>query len=202
MKIKAALVAAVILLAPLSSAASIGVKAGLNFANVTKASSVNGSSLTGFMAGVFLGPSSGSLIGFRTELVYSRQGYDFETNMTTGSVKLDYLIWPVMLAVNLANIVQVHGGLQLAYLLGATVDGATAYDPKPGSLIDIYNRVDYGLALGAEASPFMGLLFGARVNFSFGKLYKDMAFTGGPPSFFPSIDSKNNVVQLYLGYRF
>ena len=32
----------------------IGLKAGLNFANVTSASSINSSSQSGFMAGVFL----------------------------------------------------------------------------------------------------------------------------------------------------
>jgi hypothetical protein len=202
MKIKVLVIAAILLAAPLSSQASIGVKAGFNFANVTKASSINASTYTGAMVGVFLGPSRQSVIGLRTELVYSRQGYDFETNMTTGSVKLDYLILPVMLAVNLADIVQIHGGLQLAYLLGVTVKGATVFDPEPDSLNDLYHRLDYGLALGGEVSPFMGFLVGARVNFSFGKLYKDMAYAGGPPSFFPGIDSKNNVVQVYAGYRF
>ena len=35
--------------------AQIGIKAGLNFANVTGASSINSSSRSGFQAGVFLG---------------------------------------------------------------------------------------------------------------------------------------------------
>jgi len=202
MKIKAIGIAALLLVAPLSLSASIGVKAGLNFANVTNASSINASSYTGYMAGVFLGPSSGGLLGFRTELLFSRQGYDFSSNASTGSVKLDYLLLPMLLVVNLANIAQVHAGPQLAYLLKVNVDGAAPLDPKPGSLLDLYHRLDYGLALGGEVFPFMGFLVGARINLSFGNLYKNLASAGGPPSYFPSINAKNNVVSLYAGYRF
>lgn len=199
MKIKAAGIVAILLLVPLSLPASIGVKAGLNFANVTNASSINASSHTGYVAGVFLGSSSGGLLGFRTELLYSRQGYDFSSNTATGSVKLDYLLLPVLLVVNLANIVQVQAGGQLAYLLHANVDGAGTDDPAADKLIDIYHRLDYGLAGGVEISPFMGFLFGARINLSFGNLYKNLS---NPPTFFPSINAKNNVFSLYAGYRF
>ncbi len=199
MKIKAVVIAALLLLAPLSAGASIGVKAGFNFANVTNASSINASSQTGFMAGVFMGPPSGVLLGFQSELVFSRQGYDFKTNQTTGSVKLDYLLLPQLLTLNFANIVRAQAGFQLSYLLKAKVEGAATGDPETDKLLDLFNRLDYGLAGGVEVSPFMGFLVGARINISFGKLYKEVA---EPPSFFPSVNAKNNVFQIYGGYRF
>src|SRR4051794_23269936 len=64
----------------------IGIRGGLNFANVTNASSINGKSQTGFHVGVFLSPSSKSVIGSRTELTFSRQGYNYSTSTNTGSV--------------------------------------------------------------------------------------------------------------------
>jgi hypothetical protein len=37
---------------------------------------------------------------------------------------------------------------------------------------------------------------------SLGNLYKDPATVTGSPNFFPSIDAKNNVVQVFAGYKF
>lgn len=55
---------------PFSVIAQFGVKAGLNFANVTKASSINNSSRTGFHAAIFLAPASRGIISSRTELIF------------------------------------------------------------------------------------------------------------------------------------
>jgi hypothetical protein len=202
MKFKILGLAALFLAAPLSLRADFGVKVGLNFANVTSASSINAGSRSGFMAGVFFGSSMG-VLGFRSELLLSRQGYDFNSNTTTGSVKLDYLLLPALMVINLANIVQIQFGGQASYLLKGTVASAGTGDPAADKIMDMLNRFDYGLAGGVEITPFKGFLFGARINLSFGNLYKDPStFAGGTPSFFPSVNAKNNVFQLYTGYQF
>ena len=51
--------------------AQLGIKGGLNFAKVTKASNINADNSTGFHVGVFLAPQSRGVIGFRSELIYS-----------------------------------------------------------------------------------------------------------------------------------
>src|SRR5438270_3480029 len=79
---------------PKHKSLGFGIKGGLNFANVTGASSINNSSRTGFMAGVFLAPASKKIISYRTEIIFSRQGYDFKTNTSTGAVNLNYIIMP------------------------------------------------------------------------------------------------------------
>ena len=56
---------------PLFSLAQIGIKAGINFANVTNASDISASNNTGFHAGIFLAPPSKGVISFRTELLFS-----------------------------------------------------------------------------------------------------------------------------------
>jgi len=203
MKIKAVGIVALLLLAPLSSHASIGLKAGLNFANVTGASSINAGSRSGYVVGVFLGSPSMGLLGFRSELLFSRQGYDFNANATTGSVKLDYILMPSMMIINIAGIAQIQAGAQVAYLLKGSVEGAATGDPAADKILNLMNRFDYGLAGGLEITPFKGFLFGARLNISFGNLYKDPStFTGGTPSFFPGVNAKHNVFQLYTGYQF
>lgn len=185
--------------------AQLGLKAGLNFANVTKASSINNSSRTGFHAGIFLAPSSKSIISSRTELIFSRQGYDYKTSTNTGNVNLDYIMLPQFMAINITKYFQIQLGAQMAYLLNAKVDsGASTGTPGPyDKLLDLYNRFDYGVGGGIEVHPVSGLLIGARMNVSLGKLYKDpMAYSGNANDFIPRVDVKNNVFQLFAGWRF
>ena len=81
-----------LLCCPCFVSAQIGIKAGVNFANVSKASSINSSSKSGFLVGVFLATPGKKIIGSKTELQFSRQGYDYKTSTNTGNVKLDYLL--------------------------------------------------------------------------------------------------------------
>jgi hypothetical protein len=189
----------------------IGLKAGLNFANVTNASSINSSSQSGFMAGIFLAPQSKSIIASRTELIYSRQGYSYKSNTNTGNVNLDYILLPQLMGINITKFVQIQIGAQMAFLINAKVDssGSSGSSSNPyGKLLDYYNRFDYGFAGGVEIHPVMGLLIGARYNLSLGNIYKDpttVSQGGGTPTptdFIPKVDAKNNVVQIFVGWIF
>ncbi len=186
----------------------IGVKVGLNFSNVTNASSISASSETGFQAGLFLDPSSKSILSSRTELVYSRQGYDWASGQTTGKVMLDYLTLAQLMAINITRFVQIQLGAQFSYLLSAKADSSmpSTGNAQADEILGYYNRFDYGFGAGIEVRPILGLLVGVRYNLSFNNLYKDpSSYTTGtePPSFIPSnINLKNNLVQIYLGWRF
>ncbi len=182
----------------------IGLKGGLNFANVTNASSINSSNQTGFMLGIFFAAPSKSIVSFRTELEFSRQGYNYHTNTSTGNVNLDYILLPQIVGINITHFVQLQVGFQMAFLINAKVDSSSQSSSNPyGAALDYYNRFDYGAAGGIEVYPFKGILVGARYNISFGQLYKTPSSgSATPPSFVPSVDAKNNVVQLYAGYRF
>ncbi|MDP4260995.1 MAG: outer membrane beta-barrel protein [Bacteroidota bacterium] len=181
----------------------IGLKAGLNFANVTSASSINSSSRSGFMAGIFLAPQSKSIISSRTELIYSKQGYSFANSTKTGNVNLDYILLPQLMGINITKFVTIQLGAQMAFLINAKADSTSTSGGTSGtygSIMNYYNKFDYGFAVGGEIHPVKGLLIGARYNISLGKIYKD-AMTGQAPSF-SSIDAKNNVVQLFAGWIF
>jgi len=198
----------IVTLIPLFSLAQIGIKAGVNFANVTNASDISASNNTGFHGGIFLAPPSQGIMGFRSELIFSRQGYNFSTNTNTGVVDLDYILLPQLMSINITKFFSIQLGAQMAFLINAKADTTTSSgtsNPYSG-IMDFYNKFDYGFAGGIEIHPFKGLLIGARYNISLGNLYKDPSsyeMSGSqPPSFIPTVDVKNNVFQLSVGWIF
>jgi hypothetical protein len=146
----------------ISAQLGIGVKAGLNFANVTNTSGFTNSSRTGYLIGGYFSPGTKKLLGFRSELILSRQGYDYKTNTNTGTVNLDYLLLPQLIILRFTKKFQVHAGGQIAFLLNANVDSTNGNNSS--SLFNYFNRFDYGLVGGAEVSPISGLFIGARIN--------------------------------------
>jgi len=177
----------------------VGLKAGLNFANVTNTSGFNNSSRTGYMIGGYIAPKAKKLLGFRSELILSRQGYDYKSNTNTGNVNLDYLLLPQLLIIKFPKLVQVHAGAQAAFLLNAAVDSTNGNNS--GSLFNYFNRFDYGLAGGVEIFPFKGFFIGTRINVSLQNANKTAPLGGSWPSYVPRLDAKNNVVQVYAGWH-
>jgi hypothetical protein len=199
----------VLLILPCCLFGQIGIKAGFNYANVTKASSINNSSRSGFHAGILLSPPSKGILSSRTELIFSRQGYNYKTSTNTGNVNLDYIMLPQYMAINITKYFQIQIGGQMAYLLNAKADSSattTSGNAALDKMMSYYNRFDYGYGGGLEIHPVKGLLIGARINISLSSLYKDFATTppsgSGSPSFIPKVDLKNNVFQAFLGWKF
>lgn len=192
-----------LLMLPCWGFAQIGVKAGLNFANVSSASSINNSSRTGWHAGILLGSSFKKLLGYRTELLYSKQGYDYTSGNSKGTVGLNYIAFANFFTVGITRYFQLQLGFQTAYLLNAKADSSNEIAGLPGTykkILDISNRLDYGFGGGLEIHPARGLLVGARINISLSKLYKDAS--SSQDGSFSGIDAKNNLFQLFLGWRF
>jgi len=195
----------------------IGFRVGLNYAKVSSGSdSVQYHYKPGLMIAVFLAPPSTGVIGYRSELLYSKQGFDYTNpNGTTGTVSNDYLMIPQMMTINITKYVQLQAGAFAGYLL-STKDSnipKTTTDNDPSKMmLDLMNRFDYGAAAGIEIHPFKGLILNARYNMGFAKLYKeqsDITQTNPAPvpSFNPlakyeNINTKNAVIQLSVGYRF
>jgi hypothetical protein len=189
---------------PINLWAQIGLKGGMNFANVTKVSSINNTSNTGFAVGLFLAPRSKGIMGYRSEIDFSRQGYNFDTNTNTGNVNLDYILLPQLTTINITRFFQIQLGAQMAFLINSKATESNSNSNSYGSLMSYYNKFDYGLAGGLEIHPFKGLLIGARYNLSLGDLYKNLATAtpGSVPSFIPDVNVKNNVVNIYIGWHF
>jgi hypothetical protein len=189
------------------SSIGIGLKGGYNFAKVTGASSINSANTNGFHVGAFYSPGSSKGFGYRTEIIYSKQGYDFAKANTTGSVKLDYILLPQLTTLNITRFVQLQLGVQIAFLVNAKADSAVnngasnAYN----KVMDYYNKLDYGLAGGVEIHPIKGLLIGARINISLANTNKEQPAGIGLPAYIPNASGanlKNNVLQIFAGWRF
>lgn len=198
------LILSLLMILPVYLFAQIGIKAGVNFAKVGSADDINAGNKSGFHVGVFLAPASKKILSSRTELLFSRQGYDYKNGTKTGEVDLDYIQFGQLASINITKYFSLMFGAQTAILLSAQVDstnGGTGGGTNPyGDIMDLYNRFDYGYAVGAEIHPVMGLIIGARYNVSLARLYEDIQ-TFQRPSF-TSEDAKNNVVQLSVGWRF
>jgi hypothetical protein len=190
----------------------IGFRGGLNFANVTSASDINASTHTGFNAGIFFSPP-GRILGSYTELNFSRQGYDYNTSQVNNALMLDYLALAQLMAINITKYVQIQFGFRTAYLLNAKTDSSGSHSPFPdstglgsqySSLLSYMNRIDYGFTGGVEVHPVSGLLIGVRYNLSLNGIYKNAftSYTSGGGSSGTSINPKNNVIQLFAGWRF
>ncbi|MGK2861845.1 MAG: porin family protein [Chitinophagaceae bacterium] len=190
-----------LLLSPIILKAQIGLKGGLNFAKVTKASDINSSTRSGFHAGVFLAPPSKKILSSRTELLFSRQGYDYKNSVNTGTVDMDYIQVGQLMSVNITKFFSLLFGAQTSYLVSAQVDSSNnTGNSTENKIMDLYNRIDYGYAIGAEIHPVAGLIISTRYNVSLAKVYKDIQGFQKPS--FTSEDAKNNVIQVSIGWRF
>jgi hypothetical protein len=197
-----------IISSPIFVQAQFGLKAGLNFTDVTNVASVNNHSSSGFNVGVFYTTPYTKVLGSKTELVFSRQGYNYETGQVTGKVNLDYIMLPTYMCINITKYFQIQLGMQFGYLLSANADSASKTNTGAmGSLnnaLSFYNRFSYSLGGGIEVHPFKGTLVGARMNVSLTDLYKvpDMTSMQTPPSFIPEVNIKSNLFQIYVGWTF
>ena len=181
-----------------------GVKGGYNIARYTGSSpSFRPDTKNGFMAAAFYSPQSRALIGYRSELVFSRQGFGFDDAGKASSITSDYLYLPQFTTINITRFVQLQAGGQIGYLLRSSKQTA---EETSGDITSLANRIDYGAAFGLELYPFKGLILGGRYNMSFGDTYKPAQLAPGIPSplpFNPSdVKGKNAVINFFVGYRF
>lgn len=189
-----------------------GLKAGYNIAKVKGSTpSYSPDNENGFMVGAFFSPTTKTGVGYRSEVVFSRQGFAFDESGKMQEVTQDYVYMPNFTTFTIAGKVQLQAGAQIGYLLNAK---KTSSEGTESDVMEYMNRLDYGFAGGVEVYPFKGLLVGARYNVSMGNLYKqyENGGTGTTPSPLPvpypfpftpnDIKGKNAVVQFFAGYRF
>ena len=157
----------------------LGVKAGVNFANITDASGL--SNRTGFVAGVFLGGKLNDNIGIQGELLYSQQGAEFEL----GDFNLDYVNVPILLKYYVKNGLNLQLGPQFGVIVNDEARTVV------GEVIDDIATNDFDIAgvVGIGYDIPLGLRVSGRYQFGL----SDVPEMG---------KGKNSVVTLALGYSF
>ena len=193
-----------------SQEVTFGVKAGVNFANLSVDSDgASPQSRTGFHIGGLVEIPVSEKFSVQPELLYSAQGAkskesvvdDFYGNYTAETtLKMDYISLPVMAKYYVANGLALEAGPQFNFLVSAKGE----YEVKMNGMsqsgeIDMKEQLkkfDIGLGFGASYTLDMGLLIGARYNLGLTDA-NDAEVEPDAPN-----EIKNKVFQISVGYMF
>ena len=185
-------------------APKIGVKGGINLANMYIDDVSDEKLKVGLNAGLFFKIPFTEFFAIQPEVLYSSQGskvtYD---NWIQGSgeyrYNLNYIQVPMLAVINIGPHFNIHGGPYAAFLTSANVkdlnnngDIKNIRDLKA----DNFNRVDYGLS-GGVALEFGNFTTGARYNYGLKEIGKSGNLSGELTR-----DSKNSVASFYIGFGF
>lgn len=190
-----ALITVVIFSANAQAGFRLGLKGGLNFANIDASSpGTTYDGRTGYHVGAFATVKLTKL-AIQPEFVYSVQGSEYSfSGASISGIKQDlsYLNIPVLLKLYLAAGVNLQLGPQVGFLLSAKSENDVLETLAGVSdLKDVTKGNDFSLALGAGWDAPFGLTIDARYNLGLSKI-NDVA---------GSVEAKNQVFQVSLGYR-
>ncbi len=170
-------------------AARFGVKGGLNLSSemVDEGST---DSRAGIHIGGFVRFQIGNKVDLQPEILYSMQGAKYTSGSTEYIDKFDYINVPLMLKiyVNKPRTLSIDVGPQVGYMINAKLkSGNTTVDLL--DRVDDLNRFDVSIGLGLSYVFKNGL---------------DVFFRGtvGLTKIAESMEHRNSVFQLGIGYRF
>lgn len=190
--------------------ATFGIKAGVNFANLSVDSDdADPQSRTGFHVGGLVEIPVSEKFSVQPELLYSAQGAksketfvdDFYGNYTAETtLKLDYISLPVMAKYYVANGLALEAGPQFNFLVAAKGEYEVKMNGMSQSgeidMKDQVKKIDIGLGFGGSYTFDMGLLIGARYNLGLTDANDAEVEPDAPNKI------KNKVFQLSVGYQF
>jgi hypothetical protein len=182
----------------------VGIKGGINFANLYVSDVKDENLKIGANAGFYAKLPIARGISIQPELLYSNKGAkDTYNNVLQGSgqyrFNLNYLETPLLMVFNLTPNFNIQAGGYLAYLASANVkdvnrDG-TIYGVRDLNA-DSFHRVDYGLAAGF-GFDIQNMTFGARYSYGLQNIGRSGNLSGDLTR-----DSKNSVATLFIGFAF
>jgi hypothetical protein len=155
--------------------AGLGIKGGLNFANVDAAGDPE--SKTGFHAGIYGEFGVGGFALMPEVLISTKGAEDFD---------LTYIEIPILLKKSFAKVLNVHLGPQFGLLTSADSDGIDFKEAMKGS--------DLSAVFGAGVDLPGGLSAGARYVLGLSDI-RDSDFALGNDKV------KNKTFQIYVGYK-
>ena len=197
---------AAIAMSSLTFAQQFGLKGGMNVASISKDGTLSDtSSKIGFNAGVFMNAPLAENFSIQPEVLYNDLGSKItygQNDNNSYSTNLGYISVPVMFQYNATPEFYLEAGPQFSFLVNANnklKDGNnnTLVNDWTKLAKDNLNTFDFGLGLGAGYyfTPQLGLT--ARYVAGMTKIGKDDNVYGQPYK-----DSKNNVFQVGLAYKF
>ncbi len=170
-----------------------GVKGGMNLATQTTTGAGEGVAvrqLIGYNGGVYGNLFVTDMFGLQAELVVCSRGSDWDDVYYNVMDKLIYLDFPLLFKFQPIKYANVQVGPTFGYLLSAKQEDKT--DGEIYDIMDWYNKLDVGLAFGAEANlPF-------RINFTVRYVLGLVSATNDVEYIDPW---RNNYLQFSVGFR-
>ncbi len=161
-----------------SQSIKFGVKAGLNYANVT-GSELKTNAITNYQAGLVAEINLTKGLAFQPELLYSTQGATYKTAAEDFKNELGYITIPIMLKINLSDSLMLELGPQAGFLLSEK----EKFEVKKSNTFDFTANAGLGLKITEN------LFAQARYGLGLTEIKTDSKI-------------KNSVVQLSLGILF
>lgn len=168
----------------------IGIKGGLNFANLSASQSLsaNYNNRTGYHFGAYALIKLGK-IGIQPELLYSKQGSSVSVNTTNYDANYDYINVPIIVKLYTVAGINLQLGPQFGFAtskqLKATTTSAQSFD-------DAIKGSDISAAMGLGWDLPFGLSIDARYNLGLTNNNNIAGATG---------EVKNQVIMVSAGYR-
>jgi len=174
-----------------------GVKAGVNFSDITGEEVDSFDGLTCFHFGLVAEILFSDTFAIQPELLYSRQGSKYEEDYgegydIEGTVKVDYINIPIMAKYFVAEGFSIEAGPQIGFLRSAKDE----YEDDEEDIKEYLKGTDFGVNFGLGYKLENGLNFAARYNIGLSDNLDTDEFEA------EGAEYKNSVIQLSIGYFF
>lgn len=177
-----------------------GTKAGINLANMTGKDANETSMMIGFSVGGFASIGLSEAFSVQPELMYSIKG----SSSASKNFSLSYLDVPILAKYNISDEIHVELGPQIGLLMAASYDG--------NDMKDWFKGLDLGLAVGGGYTLESGIDLSLRYITSLSSIgedrdtkvitYDSNGVPTGTKTVTNSVDLKNSVIQIAVGYKF
>jgi hypothetical protein len=161
--LRMALPLALLIAAPLQAQTTIGVKGGINVANVdTNVSDISdlAESKTGFVGGAFATFGLGSLFALQPELLYSQKGFKAEESGQSAELGLNYFEIPLLLKAQFKLAMlrpAIYAGPVLSFETSCTFSfSGASEDCDAGDDFSNRKTTEWGAVFGANLDFFLG----------------------------------------------
>lgn len=171
---------------------AIGIKGGLNFANlsVSQSGATNYNNRTGYHFGAFALFKFGK-IGLQPELLFSKQGSKYSVSTSDFDSNFDYINIPIILKLYTVAGINIQVGPQIGFLSGAEAKQTIGSVTTTTNLSNFYKKNDISLALGLGWDLPFGLTIDARYNLGLSAINDGLNTN----------DTKNQVIQVSAGFK-
>ncbi len=203
---KKLILSAAVAVSSLTFAQQFGIKAGMNVSSISQDGGLSDTkSKIGFNAGLFMNAPLAENFSIQPEVLYNDLGSKVtygQNNQNSYSTNLGYISVPVMFQYNATPAFYLEAGPQFSFLVNASTklkDGNnnTSTTNWTDTATDNLNTFDFGMGIGAGYYFTQNIGLTARYTAGFTKIGKEDNIIGAPYK-----DSKNNVFQVGLAYKF